>query len=766
MTTPVSAGGTRRRSLLLTIVLAALATVTTARTAEATHFAYGTLYWQIDPTWPNPNEVKVLVTLEAAFRWSYPFPEGANPAVGTTVTPGELALDSTGAPTGFFNVPLKVQIVNAAEDWFIGSGTLTFVLPKARAPFMVRFENCCRLSDLEEGNNDANFLLRTVIPVGPGFPLRSPRSTSLPRIFAQTNQPLSFLLPTLAYDGMTNQVALAPSTASGLPTPRPIGHPACNTASCWTMCSLSPFVGGICSVGLTVSPAGVVTWTPQVEGHYAIQFAITAYDVNGVPRVTVPLDILLDVEDACNPSVCNVPPTFSPAPPAVVAAITGQPATFTLGLTDLNTDQTVSLLTSPLPAGASISPNPETYQARGTIYTFSWPAAAVGDHVVCFQGLDSAGGVSLGQACTTIQVRNNVAPLAACSAPQIVNATSQSGASATVQVTASDANEIQGLTVSWTVDGSPDGADTIPAGAGGTRSITRTLAAGIVHTISASVSDGLTSTSCSTTVDVRKLPQTIAFSPVGPFTYGHAPVVLTASASSTLPVALQIVSGPGTLSGHTLSLNGAGFIEVKATQAGDGLYNAADPAIISVEVTRAALSVVVQDAFKTEGQPNPPFSAGYATFVNGDTAGSLGGTLLFTTSATMSSPPGTYSVMPGGLTSPNYTITFVPGTLTIGACLAVDSLKPVTSGSALPVKIQPCGTLIAGVTLRAIAVEDAGGNLLPAQDAGNSNADGFFRDTSAFMFNLKTTGLAPGSYSLTYQVIGEPVMRSIPFTVQ
>ena len=241
--------------------------------------------------------------------------------------------------------------------------------------------------------------------------------------------------------------------------------------------------------------------------------------------------------------------------------------------------------------------------------------------------------------------------------------------------------------------------------------------------------------------------QTITFNPAGPFTYGDGPIALTATASSGLPVTLEIMSGPGALNGSMLTINGAGSIQVRASQPGNDSYHAAAPAFVSVTVSTATLVVTAQDTFKVEGEPKPTFTVTHATFVNGDMPASLGGALSFTTAATPSSPPGTYSVVPTGLTSANYSIRFVSGSLYIGACLATEALKPASVGSAIPIKIRQCGTRVPGLTLRAVAVKDAAGNLLPAQDAGNANADGFFRDAAAFMFNLKTTGLAPGGLS-------------------
>src|SRR5205823_2486911 len=62
---------------------------------------------------------------------------------------------------------------------------------------------------------------------------------------------------------------------------------------------------------------------------------------------------------------------------------------------------------------------------------------------------------------------------------------------------------------------------------------------------------------------------------------------------------------------------------------------------------------------------NPLFIGSYSGLVNGDTPSMLGGSLLFSTPADGNSPVGAYSITPGGLTSSNYSITFVSGTLTI-----------------------------------------------------------------------------------------------------
>src|SRR5439155_17395 len=88
-------------------------------------------------------------------------------------------------------------------------------------------------------------------------------------------------------------------------------------------------------------------------------------------------------------------------------------------------------------------------------------------------------------------------------------------------------------------------------------------------------------------------------------------------------------------------------------------------AALSVTTDAIPATVAVDHFTKIYGSANPGFTVRYSGFVLGQGPTDLGGTLSFTTSATASSDVGAYSVTPGGLTSTNYTITFVDGTLDI-----------------------------------------------------------------------------------------------------
>jgi Zn-dependent metalloprotease len=86
---------------------------------------------------------------------------------------------------------------------------------------------------------------------------------------------------------------------------------------------------------------------------------------------------------------------------------------------------------------------------------------------------------------------------------------------------------------------------------------------------------------------VSKVPQTLVFGPIGSKTFGDAPVTLSASSSAGLPVTFSVVSGPGSLVGNRLSLNGAGDVVVQVSQPGDDLHQAAS-VTQTVTVARAS----------------------------------------------------------------------------------------------------------------------------------------------------------------------------------
>jgi hypothetical protein len=201
---------------------------------------------------------------------------------------------------------------------------------------------------------------------------------------------------------------------------------------------------------------------------------------------------------------------------------------------------------------------------------------------------------------------------------------------------------------------------------------------------------------------VAQATQTITFTaPTSPVTYGVSPITLVATGgASGNTVVFSVVSGPGTISGTTLTITGVGTVVVAANQAGNTNYSAATQVTQTV-VSRATLTVTANNASRVVGAANPAFSVSYSGFVNGDTAATaLTGSPALTTAATSSSPAGNYpiAVSQGTLSAANYTFAFVNGTLsvlaspTVAIAITAAPLTVVSGGYQTTVTIANNGT--------------------------------------------------------------------------
>jgi hypothetical protein len=97
-------------------------------------------------------------------------------------------------------------------------------------------------------------------------------------------------------------------------------------------------------------------------------------------------------------------------------------------------------------------------------------------------------------------------------------------------------------------------------------------------------------TAVTQTITVNKAAQTISFAPPGSTIFG-TPVLLSASATSGLGVSFDVTSGPGSVSGNTLSISGAGSIVVTASQPGNANYSAATAVSQTIVVSQAAQAI-------------------------------------------------------------------------------------------------------------------------------------------------------------------------------
>jgi sugar lactone lactonase YvrE len=172
-------------------------------------------------------------------------------------------------------------------------------------------------------------------------------------------------------------------------------------------------------------------------------------------------------------------------------------------------------------------------------------------------------------------------------------------------------------------------------------------------------------TTATVTINVAKASQTITFDAPGAKTYGNAAFTLHATASSGLPVSFSLVSGPATLENNSVTITGAGAVVVQASQPGNTNFNAVPPVERSFIIAPALLTISADNKVRYVNTANPPLTASYSGFVNGDDMNSLTSPAVLATTATINSPVGSYAIIVSGASSANYTPTFVPGTLSV-----------------------------------------------------------------------------------------------------
>lgn len=146
-----------------------------------------------------------------------------------------------------------------------------------------------------------------------------------------------------------------------------------------------------------------------------------------------------------------------------------------------------------------------------------------------------------------------------------------------------------------------------PANLNGTE-VTLTGEAGNVEiTVSQSGNDNYNEASESISFAVSeptKSDQTITFDDIEDKTFGDETFELEATASSGLTVSFNVISGPVSISGNTLTITGAGTAAIAANQAGDSDFNAAPTVERTFEIAKADQTITIaaiDDKLITDG---------------------------------------------------------------------------------------------------------------------------------------------------------------------
>lgn len=154
-------------------------------------------------------------------------------------------------------------------------------------------------------------------------------------------------------------------------------------------------------------------------------------------------------------------------------------------------------------------------------------------------------------------------------------------------------------------------------------------------------------------------PASFVTSPIPEKTYGNAnfyefgQAVTGVTFTSSNSAVATIVSGQ-------IHIVGAGSATITASN-----NNSSIPKTLTVK--KAPLTIAAAYQYKSQGAANPALYIGYFGFVNGDTTSNLTTKPTAATTATTTSPAGTYPITVSGASSPNYNITYVAGTLNVQA---------------------------------------------------------------------------------------------------
>ncbi len=169
----------------------------------------------------------------------------------------------------------------------------------------------------------------------------------------------------------------------------------------------------------------------------------------------------------------------------------------------------------------------------------------------------------------------------------------------------------------------------------------------------------------------------------------------------------------------------------------------------TLSITPAPLTITANDVSTVYGAPLPALTASYSGFVNNDTAASLTTPPSLTTPATATSPVGTYPISVSGASSSDYTITYVPGTITIakaGSSVGVSeslSTSVVGQGVTFTVQVAPISPSTGHPTGTVTFFADGNSLGTAAVDPATGQA------------SISTASLGSGSHAITADYSGD-----------
>ena len=173
-------------------------------------------------------------------------------------------------------------------------------------------------------------------------------------------------------------------------------------------------------------------------------------------------------------------------------------------------------------------------------------------------------------------------------------------------------------------------------------------------------------------------------------------------------------------------------------------------------INKADLSVTAKDHSIVYGDDVTNNGVAYSGFVNGETSSDLGGSLAYAYSYTQYGDVGNnYTITPSGLTSDNYAITFIPGTLTVTKREVGLTWDP--SDSSTPTATYDGSSHAPTATATNLVNEDVIGVTV---DGAQTNAGDYTATASALTGNKKDNYKLPTANTQDFTIGKRPVTVS------
>jgi len=451
----------------------------------------------------------------------------------------------------------------------------------------------------------------------------------------------------------------------------------------------------VANTAVAGSPAGTYTLTPSgaSSANYNIVYVNGVYTISKAALVVT----------AANQSMI-----YGGAVPALTASYSGF----------VNGDDATKLTTQPTVTTTATSASP-----AGT-YPITASGAADPNYTITY----NAGTMTVGKATLTVTADNKTMPLG---------------------------GPLPALTVSYSGFVNGDVATSLTTQPSATTTATAASPAGSYSiTPAGGVANNYNFTYVNGTLSVGKATLTITANAAGSI-YGSALVPsasLTvtysgfvngddASKLTTQPVVTNSAVAGSPVGTYTLTPSGASSPNYNIVYV-NGVYT----------ISPATLNVTANNQSMSYGAPVPPLTISYSGFVNGDDATKLTTQPSISTNATSASPVGTYSISVTGAASPNYTIIYFAGTMTVGkATLTVTAdNKNMPLGGPLPaltvtytgfVNGDVPGSLTTQPTVTTTATASSPAGTYPITPAGGAAAN--------YSFNYVNGTLSVGKAILT-----------------